>query len=78
MKFCMDRSPFTFQLLDDNGNKVEAPISGVDIRIRPNDCRATLHVDFPELDLELNTNDLTLKRTCRLVIARGSQGHGSE
>lgn len=69
MKIEMGLSPQSFKLFDDNGKQiVDAPISGVDIRLRPNESRATIYVDFPELDLELLTNNVTLERTCRLVV----------
>lgn len=68
MKFTQDLSPRSFKLFDDQGREiVDAPISRIDIHLRPNMSTAVIYVDFPSLDLEINTDKVTLRRSCRLV-----------
>lgn len=44
----------TFEFLDDDGNRIDIPVSAVDIRLRPDEIpTAIFYVNLKELDAEL-------------------------
>lgn len=70
MKFYQGKKIYDFKLLDDNGEQIDMPIAGVDIRLRPGgDVSAVIHVEFPGCDIEVEQDKTTLRHgKTRLVV----------